>query len=120
MTSCRWWNENKKQYTNHKQLYQEEEEKQIQDQENISSNNDSNFNKNINNQYINYDERPIGKKKIDYNSMFAEGQNFEGDGFGGLNQETNPNPNQKKIIKKKILQERSLCMMLEKPLKRQN
>ena len=94
-------NENKKQYTNHKQLYQEEEEKQIQEQENISSNNDSNFNKNINNQYINYDERPIGKKKIDYNAMFAEGQNFEGDGFGGLNQETNPNPNQKKIIKKK-------------------
>lgn len=33
--------------------------------------------------------------------MFAEGQNFEGDGFGGLNQQINFNSNQKKIIKNK-------------------
>ena len=58
--------------------------------------------RNINNiQYNDYDERPIGKKKIDYNAMFAEGQNFEGDGFGGMNQEININPNQRKIIKNK-------------------
>ena len=54
-----------------------------------------------NNQYKDYDERPIGVKKIDYNTMFGEGQNFEGDAFGGMNQEININQNQKKIIKSK-------------------
>ena len=93
--------DNKKQNNNHKQLIEKEEEKQIEDQENILSNNINNFNTNINNKYNNYDDRPISKKKIDYNAMFGEGQNYEGDGFGGLNQETNSNPSQKKIIKHK-------------------
>ena len=33
--------------------------------------------------------------------MFTEGQNFEGDGFGGMNQEININQNQRRIIKNK-------------------
>ena len=35
--------------------------------------------------------------------MFSEGQNFEGDAFGGMNKDMNinPNPNQKKVIKNK-------------------
>ena len=53
------------------------------------------------NQYSVYDERPIGVKKIDYNAMFGEGQNYEGDGFGGMNQEISINNSQRKIIKNK-------------------
>ena len=94
----------KKNNNNYEQ--REEEEKQSQYQENLNSNDNSNFsninsNINNNNQYKDYDERPVGVKKIDYNKMFAEGQNFEGDGFGGLNQQININSNQKKIIKNK-------------------
>ena len=59
-----------------------------------------NLNNINNNQYKDYDERPIGVKKIDYNAMFGEGQNFEGDGFGGINQDS-INQSQKKIIKSK-------------------
>ena len=46
--------------------------------------------------------------------MFAEGQNFEGDGFGGLNQQINFNSNQKlrgiMLKRKKII----IIMMQEK------
>ena len=84
---------------------QGEEEKQSQYQENQTSNNNSNYSNininNNNNQYNDYDERPIGVKKIDYNKMFAEGQNFEGDAFGGLNQQISINSNQRKVIKNK-------------------
>ena len=82
----------------------EEEEKQMQYQENQMESNshiDNSQNNNNNHQYNDYDERPIGGKKIDYNAMFAEGKNFEGDGFGGMNQEINISQNQRKIIKNK-------------------
>ena len=84
----------------------EEEEKQIQYQEKQMENNNSQIdnsqsNNNNNNQYNEYDERPISGKKIDYNAMFGEGKNFEGDGFGGMSQEINMNQNHRKIIKNK-------------------
>ena len=97
-------NAQKKKNNNNYDEREEEKQSQYQYQENQISNNNSNFsniNSNNNNQYNDYDERPIGVKKIDYNKMFAEGQNFDGDGFGGLNQQININPNQKKIIKNK-------------------
>ena len=80
----------------------EEEEKQMQYQENQIENNINinNIQNNIN-QYKDYDERPIGHKKIDYNAMFGEGKNFEGDGFGGISQDISINQSQKKIIKNK-------------------
>jgi hypothetical protein len=77
------------------QYNQNEEESKSQSQYQDNQNNINN------NQYNDYDERPIGMKKIDYNTMFGEGQNFEGDGFGGINQKINPNQNQRKIIKNK-------------------
>ena len=88
------------------QINKKPEEKQFMNKENQLSNNiNNNTNNNIinNNQYNEYDERPIGTKKIDYNEMFSEGQNFEGDAFGGMNKDMNinPNPNQKKVIKNK-------------------
>ena len=82
----------------------EEEEKQIQYQEKQMENNSQNDNSQSNNnntQYNEYDERPISGKKIDYNAMFGEGKNFDGDGFGGMSQEINMNQNHRKIIKNK-------------------
>ena len=73
---------------------EEESKSDLQYKENQNKNN-------INDNQYNYDERPIGVKKIDYKAMFAEGQYFEGDAFGGMNQEININQNQKKIIKNK-------------------
>ena len=81
----------------------EEEEKQILNQDNyIENNNYNNYNYNSNNNknYINYDDRPIGGNKIDYNAMFDENNNIEADGFGGANQQINININKKKIVKK--------------------
>ena len=92
-------------------------------QKNIDNNSESQFNQNDeesknqsqyqenqnntnNNQYNDYDERPIGIKKIDYNAMFGEGTNFEGDGFGNGNQDINLNQNQRKIIKNKNSQKK--------------
>ena len=77
------------------QYIQNEEESKSQSQYQDNQNNINN------NQYNDYDERPIGMKKIDYNAMFGEGKNFEGDGFGGMNQLINANKNQRKIIKNK-------------------
>ncbi len=78
------------------QLNQNEEESKsdLQYQENLNQNN-------INNNQLNYDDRPIGVKKIDYKEMFADGKNFEGDAFGGMSQEININQSQKRVIKAK-------------------
>ena len=76
-----------------------EEEKQMQYKENQIENFINIYNiQNNNNQYNDYDERPIGGKKIDYNAMFGDGKNYEGDGFGGISQEISINQSQKKII----------------------
>ena len=91
---------NNKNSNSNLQLTQNEEESksQIQYQDNQDNINNNTYN---NNQYNQYDERPIGIKKIDYNAMFGEGNNFEGDGFGGMNQEINLSQNKPKIIKNK-------------------
>ena len=95
-------NSNNKNQIPSSQLNQNEEEKQMQYQENqMDSNINIDNSQSNNNQYNEYDERPIGGKKIDYNAMFGEGKNFEGDGFGGMSQEININQNQRKIIKNK-------------------
>ena len=91
-------NKNKKNSNSNLQLTQNEEESKSQMQYQDNQDNMNNYN---NNQYNQYDERPIGIKKIDYNAMFGEGKNFEGDGFGGMNQEINLTQNKPKIIKAK-------------------
>ena len=94
-------NKNKKNSNSNLQLTQNEEESKSQilqyqdNQDNINNNINSNY------QYNQYDERPIGVKKLDYNVMFGEGNNFEGDGFGGMNQEINLSQKKPKIIKNK-------------------
>ena len=83
---------------NIKQNINEEEEKQIMNQDNFEEINAYNINNNKN--YSNYDDRPIGGNKIDYNAMFEGNNNIEADGFGGANQQINININKKKIVKK--------------------
>ena len=81
------------------QLNQNEKE-----EENISQNQYQEISQNNinNNNPVNYDDRPIANKKIDYNEMFGEGHNYSGDGFGSMNnQEISISQSQKKIIKNK-------------------
>ena len=85
---------------NIKQNINEEEEKQIMNQDNFEEINAYNINNNKN--YSNYDDRPIGGNKIDYNAMFEGNNNIEADGFGGANQQINININKKKNCKKKF------------------
>ena len=57
-------------------------------------NQDMNINNNLSN-YNTYDERPIGVKKIDYNEMFGDGQEFDENMYGGA-----LNSNKKKNVKR--------------------
>ena len=52
--------------------------------------------------------------------MFEEGNNFEGDGFGGMNQEINLNQNESKIIKNKNSQRKKPVYDARKLQKKQN
>ena len=58
---------------------------------------------NVNNKDLDRNERPIGgSKNLDYNAMFGEGGEFNGDPFGGSKQIRNNNRNENNKEKNKI------------------
>ena len=67
------------------------------EKQNIYLENQINNNKN---NFLSYDDRPIGGNKINYNTMFEDGKNFDSEAFGGASPDININIDKKKIVKK--------------------